>query len=552
VNEDSENPGQRKIVEFPQSEEERARRLRFEVERLAQLPVAEWLYYLEQGVANKHGIETATFKKMIETTIKVNEKKAREDKAEDRIRGKRKDREEDRKRRDAKREQDERRREQERADREAERKRKEREKELRALAKLPRLLHEASLTKLAERLGEDLDFLRSELETFIVAPTGETVAVEPWPEPVDLKELLKETTAQIRRYVVIHDPDAIVAVPLWITVAWVHEVLVHSPLLEFTSAEGDCGKSTLCGVLKFLTPRAYLATEITGPNLYRFVDHVNPTMIIDDADKLFPRKPDLVHIVNASWTRGFKIPRQENHVTRWFDPFCPKVISGANTIMPPNTRTRCITVDLMPKLEDEMVEDFNHADDDTFVALRSKFARFAIDHAVALKSASPNMAGLNNRARMNWKLQVAVADLAGGDWPKKARAAAITFTRERADPSERKRVLRAFQLLEARHGPLLLSNKIGELLSTVDDELANFRGKGRAINKFEVAALLKDFSKSLGGIRPGVIHPRGRPGDRGYDVRWPTFQLAFKHFLRATPALGRTLIRKPQPKKKKK
>ena len=74
-----------KILGFPKAEvplEERAGRLKTEVDELARKPETEWLYYLERGdIAKKHGIETAALKKMIEATIKANEKKAREDKA---------------------------------------------------------------------------------------------------------------------------------------------------------------------------------------------------------------------------------------------------------------------------------------------------------------------------------------------------------------------------------------------------------------------------------------------------------------------------------------
>jgi len=79
-----------KIVDFPKAEvtpEERARRLKSEVDRLASLPVTEWLFYIESdGVAEKHGISRTVMKQMIEATIKAREKKAREDKAEDRQR----------------------------------------------------------------------------------------------------------------------------------------------------------------------------------------------------------------------------------------------------------------------------------------------------------------------------------------------------------------------------------------------------------------------------------------------------------------------------------
>jgi hypothetical protein len=79
-----------KSVEFPKADvfpEERARRLETEVDRLANLPAVEWMYYLSDGgVAEKLGLSRAAMRAMVEATIRANEKKAREDKAEDRQR----------------------------------------------------------------------------------------------------------------------------------------------------------------------------------------------------------------------------------------------------------------------------------------------------------------------------------------------------------------------------------------------------------------------------------------------------------------------------------
>jgi hypothetical protein len=81
---------EKKIVHFPKAEvdpEERACRLKVEVERLASLPVTEWLFYIESdGVAEKHNVSRNVMKKMIEATVKDCEKKARANKAEDRQR----------------------------------------------------------------------------------------------------------------------------------------------------------------------------------------------------------------------------------------------------------------------------------------------------------------------------------------------------------------------------------------------------------------------------------------------------------------------------------
>jgi hypothetical protein len=96
----------------------------------------------------------------------------------------------------------------------------------------------------------------------------------------------------MRRYVVVHEHGA-VAIVLWVIFARVHDIAVHSPLLVLDSAEGDSWKTTTADVVQFLSPRAHSGAEPTGVTIYRFVDRVHPTLIIDDADKLLKRKPDL-------------------------------------------------------------------------------------------------------------------------------------------------------------------------------------------------------------------------------------------------------------------
>jgi Protein of unknown function (DUF3631) len=506
------------VVGFPKSEpeltpEERARRLKAEVERLARQSPAEWMFWLDDS-AQRHGVELAKLKAMVEATIKANEKKAREDKAEDRQRD-------------------------QRAEKDAARKRKETEKAFEVLTKLPSAEQETRLADLAKRVDEDVEILRAEFEAFAGTDVRDVEDVEPWPEPVDTKTPLTEVMAQIHRYVVVHDDDAAVAMVLWICFAWLHaDIAVHSPILVITGADADCGKTTACGVLQYLTPRAYAAAELTGPNLYRFVDQEHPTLIIDDADRLFERKPDLVHIVNVGWTRGTKIPRQYRGTTKWFSPFCPKVVSGVSLLLPRTTATRTITVRLLPKLSHEKVDAFQHVDDDDFRTLRRKLARWSADNAATLKDARPAMAALNNRAGMNWKLLLAIADLAGAEWAKRARQAAVKLTRERRDPSVGKRLLAAFYGLFARHGVMLTSANVQRWLTADEDgEWAEYNGRHGPISKRQIALLLDAY-----GINPGVIHPDGHKAERGYRVE--QFETAFRHFLGKSPPRKRTTVRK--------
>jgi uncharacterized protein DUF3631 len=530
----------------PASDEERARRLKVEVERLARLPAVEWIFYLD-GVAEKHGIESSTLRAMIERIIKEDEKRAREQKVEARQQEVRVERQRTAAQREEERRQREQRRAQEQADKEAEKRQREREKAFEEIAKLPATVHEQQLAELAKRSGDDLDFLRGEFSRLVAAKDGAAITStcpELWPEPVDLNALLLETMAQIQRYVVIHDEAAAVAIILWIAFAWVHGIAVHSPILRIVAGDIDAGKTTLCGVLGLLTPRAATTAELTGPALFRFVDQVKPTLIVDNADKLLQRKPDLVTIIESSWTRGTPIPRVVDGHVYLFEVFCPKVLAGIALALNSGTMSRCIDIKMLPKLPDERVQDFGYVDDDTFIVLRRKWARWAADNAAALRDAAPAMAEFNNRIRMNWKLQFAIANLAGGDWPKQVRAAAVKLTRQRREPSEGKRLLEAFQQLFAAHGPVLTSAQVLELLTAdPDSEWADFHGRG-PITKWRIAQLLDPYD-----IHPEVIHPHGRKAERGYRVEW--FEVAFRHYLGKTPASNRTSVRKVHGKPQK-
>jgi hypothetical protein len=540
-----------KIVPFRPPEisaEDRARRLQVEVERLARLPTVEWMFYASrEDHVQPFGVTTNEMKQLVEAIIKENQKKQREAKAEEQRREQRAEKQRTGEQRKQERQQREQR-EQHRADekakkaakQEAERKQRERTKEFAKLLLVPAAEHEQRLAALAKRLGEEVEFLRSEFAQFLEVEEASRVSgtVEPWPEPVLTGDLMAEVMAQLRRYVVIHGDAEAMTVVLWIFFAWVHaEVATHSPILLVNSADGDTGKTTLCAVISYLTPRSYCGAELTGPTLYRFIDHVHPTLIIDDADKLLPRKPDLAHIINVSWTKGTKIPRQDHGVTRWFDPFCPKLIAGVNVQLQATTATRTLPIWVWPKLESEKVEDFSFVDDDTLYTLRRKLARWAIDNVAALKRAHPSVpVELINRQAANWKLPLAIAELAGRDCSKVARAAAVKLSRERQrDPSDSRRLLAAFRDLFAAHGPMLISADVQRMLVADQTSVwADYRG--HPITQREVALLLAPF-----GIRSQVIHPRGRKADRGYKVEW--FEKAFRHYLQ-TPSTKRSSVRK--------
>ena len=342
----------------------------------------------------------------------------------------------------------------------------------------------------------------------------------------------------------------LIAAQLWTAHTWLYDyqVPIHSPILAATSAEPNSGKSTLVAVVGRASPRFSLNIEPTGPTLYRYVDATKPTLAIQEADDLFTRKSDLKHIINAGWTRGPKIPRQVNiggvlHTVE-FDPFTPKAIDLLGRNLPRTTRTRCIELRMRPKLKTEKVEQFNQLDDAEFAVLRRKFARFAADNAAALKDAKPIIpSDLINRDAANWWLLLAIAELAGGEWPKRAREAAERLTRRGRRPSEGVQLLAAFKNIFATGRKEIPSeNVVAELHKDPTSIWAEYK-HGGPITQRQVAHLLDAFD-----IDPVVVHPskRSNSSPRGYKAS--QFVDVLKRFLPTDPHI-RTRLDVKQRKK---
>jgi len=250
-----------------------------EATRLAGLAPGEWLLWIGKR-AQEIGVERSILERVTKEVLKDREKKEHAKQAEAR----RQDQRAERSQKDAERKRE---REQQQILRDAERKEKEKAKALADIAKLPAAQHEAKLAELAKRIGEDISTLRDEFVEFAAVESSSAIPptdwyVEPWPEPVTMVTLLPELIDKISKYVVAR-PHEVLAMALWVAMAWVHEAAaIHSAYLVVTSAEPDSGKTTTLGVLSFMVPKPYLAADLTGPNVYRFVDREKPTLFNDD------------------------------------------------------------------------------------------------------------------------------------------------------------------------------------------------------------------------------------------------------------------------------
>jgi putative DNA primase/helicase len=312
--------------------------------------------------------------------------------------------------------------------------------------------------------------------------------------------------------------------------SWVHErSAVHSPILMVTSVERDSGKTTLLGVLGFLIRRSLLSVSVSAAALYRSIEKWQPSFVIDEADAIFRDNELLREVINASWTRGQGVLRcqPETNEPFLFPTFCPKVIGLKGRKLPDTTLNRSIIVELKRKLPTEKVTDFLHIDDAGLTELRRKLARWADDNADRLAAANPVAPeGFINRVAANWRLLLAIAELAGGDWPERARKAAMVLVGPETSLGIKllSDVRDAFIAEDAEE---LSTQELVDYLTGLEDRDWSELNRGKPITKVWLSRQLGKFGLASGNV--------GERGSRLRGWRFDTFTEAFARYLSVTP-----------------
>ena len=391
--------------------------------------------------------------------------------------------------------------------------------EVERLAKLDRIEYGRARKGAAKRLGVSVGALDEEVKEHRKQHKEESTSsawahwnVEPWAESVDSGRLFQALTERIRKHVVVTANQAVV-VALWVMFTWVHDkAAVHSPILLVTSPEPNCGKSTLLGVIGYLVSRSLVSVSIKGPALFRSIEKWHPTFVIDEADTALVNNDDLKEVVNSGWTRGQSVVRcdPETYDPRPFSTFAPKAIGMKGRNLPDATLSRAIIVELRRKLPADQVRDFAHVDDASFAELRRMLQRWADDNGTKLASAEVTIPdSFHNRVRANWKLLLAIAELAGA--ADKARQAAIAIEDIKAtfDASIGVELLHDIGTVFEGHDVLFTRTLIAKLVDEEERPWAAYGRAGVPITDRQVAKLLGSFGIISTSVRIGEATAKG-------------------------------------------
>src|SRR5262249_30787398 len=257
----------------------------------------------------------------------------------------------------------------------------------------------------------------------------ELAAVELWEHEVNGIDVLNETSETISKYVALPD-GAADSIALWIAHAHAINAFTHTPRLNIQSPEKRCGRTTLRDAVATLVPKPLSTENLSTAVLFRVVDKYQPTLLADECDSWIHDNEDLRGLLNAGHKRGGKAMRcvGDDFEPRAFNVFAPVALAGIGSL-PGTLFDRAIVVRLARAKPGEVTTRFDSRHIEQETELRRKLARWTADNFDTLKRCDPKLPeSAFNRLADNWRPLFAIAEVAGGDWPRRCAEAFTKLT----------------------------------------------------------------------------------------------------------------------------
>jgi hypothetical protein len=251
-------------------------------------------------------------------------------------------------------------------------------------------------------------------------------------------ELLIDVYNFTGRFVAYPSKHAHVAHVLWIAHAHLMEAWESTPRLAFLSPEPASGKTRALEITELLVPNPVEAVNVSPAYLFRKVGSEDgpPTILFDEVDTVFGPKAkeneEIRGLLNAGHRRGAVAGRCVVHgktvTTEEISAYCAVALAGLGWL-PDTILTRSVIIRMRRRAPGEMVTAFRrraHAPEGH--KIRDRLAAWARRVVGDMTAARPEMpTGVEDRDADIWEPLLAIADGVGGEWPKRARGAALAL-----------------------------------------------------------------------------------------------------------------------------
>jgi hypothetical protein len=371
----------------------------------------------------------------------------------------------------------------------------------------------------------------------------------------ELRDLLDSAEAFCRRFLTALSDSHFRLLALWVAHTYVIDAAETTPYLHVTSAEPESGKTRVLEVLDLLCCKSTQLIDPSGASLYRGLDSGEiVTLLLDEVDNFLPggkadsdAKRTIVGLLNGGYRRGIRVPRvTDGRNLQWFEPFGPKALTGIGAL-PQTLESRSIRYRIRRRRRDrEPIERFRRkpalADAEP---IANGFASWANETIVsALEFADPELPeALSDRQQDACELLVALADMAGGEWPQQTRDALVEVFDEarKAAAAESRGTLLLADLRDA-------FDKLGDPVAT-SALIARFNGfderpwggwsEGKGMGPRDLARLLRPFE-----IRPKTVRLSDDKTPKGYSRK--DCEDAFARYLEPQSATSATTAQPSQ------
>ncbi|MDG3014147.1 DUF3631 domain-containing protein [Speluncibacter jeojiensis] len=340
-----------------------------------------------------------------------------------------------------------------------------------------------------------------------------------------------------RKYVVLPSEHHYVALPLWAAHTYIAKAFDTTPRLFLDSALPGSGKTRVLELLDLTAFQPMMAFSASPAAIIRTIAGATepPTILFDEIDTIFGAKAssqsqELAAVINAGYKSGATVPKcvgnaQSMTVVK-LDAFAPVALAGLHSNVPEATRSRSIHFRMQRRKQSEKVQPFRRRSATAEVEpLVAALAEWVVPLQDRIGPSWPEMpTGVDDRDAEVWEPLLALADAAGGEWPRRAREACTAFV---FAPNGYSRAIGIDLLSDIRTlfqvhrvDQMKSADVVSRLVALTESEWGNV--DGAALTQRGLAKLLRPFDVRTKSIKCQGSVARGYAvfGDGGLHEAW--------------------------------